>query len=301
MAIRYLVQKDIDYTRWDRCIDHSLNGEIYVFSWFLDAIAGTWDAIIEDDYEAVMPLVYTKKLNFKIVYTHPLIKHLGIFSGLPIKADKISLFLKAIPVNFKKIEICFNRQNTQTIKESFSNYRFAYELDLITPYKKKERSYSDRVKKAIDFTSKMKLSVMKHTSIFELDFLLHQSPYKISESTIINPLLRVLARLISLNKAEIFGIYGPENMLYAAACFIRSSHNVVMLYAHTIPQGDISYANYLLLDSFLQHYSGRNVTLSFEHIDKYWNDEFYTAFGALRSYQYCYYKSRLIWPFRWFI
>lgn len=101
-----------------------------------------------------------------------------------------------------------------------------------------------------------------------------------------------------MNKAEITGVYGHENKLYAAACFIRSGHNVVMLYARTLPVGAENGSNYILLDRFLNDYSGRNVTLTMEHTDAIWNDEFYSSFGALRSYRYNYYKNRLPWPFR---
>jgi hypothetical protein len=301
VTIHYVEQKDIDYSLWDRCIHQSLNGEIYVFSWFLDAIAGTWDALVENDYKTVMPLVYTRRLIYRVIYRHPLLKHLGIFSGNPVKSDKIMVFLENIPVKFQKIDIPFNRQNTQAMKGSCSACGNVYEMDLIVPYNKKVRSYTDKIKRAIDVAHKMKLSVVKHTSLFELEFLLRKSSQKISESMIITPLLRVLSRLISINKSEILGIYGPENRLYSAACFIRSGYNVVMLFAHTLPAGVQSGANYFLLDSFLKEYSGQNVTLSLEHVDATWNDEFYSSFGAIRSYQYRYCKNNIPFPLRWLV
>ena len=299
MAIRYLEQKYINYTLWDRCISRSINSEIYVYSWYLDTIAGTWDAIIEDDYEFIMPLVFSGNFFSKKIYQHPLVKHVGIFSGSPVKAEKIFLFLNAIPKKFGRIEICFNRQNTQAIKEPLTICRNVYELDMIIPYERKIKSYSVPVKQALEVARKRKLSVMHHISIFELHNLLHQSPVKISEELIITPLLRILSRLISLSKAEIIGIYGPENTCYAAGCFIRSGNNVILIFGYTLPLGVETNANYLLLDSFLESYSGRNVTLSLEHIDDVWNDDFYTAFGALRSYQYCFARNRIFRPFRW--
>lgn len=300
MAIRYLEQKYIDYTKWDRCINTSLNSEIYVSSMYLDTVAGSWDAIIENNYETVMPLVHTKKFMIKTIYQHPLIKYLGVFSGSPVRSDKIDLFLKAIPDKFRKIDMCLNLQNTQALKGTFSSYRNLYELDLIIPYAKKVKSYPVKVKKALDSAMKRRLIILKNTSVLEFRNLLHQNPGRISEKLVISPLMRVLSKLIPLNKAEISGVYGPENMLYAAACFIRSNQNVIMLFARTLKEGIESYANYLLLDSFLRDYSGRNVTLSMEHIDHIWNDEFYNEFGALKSYHYCYCKNRLPWQLKRF-
>jgi len=296
LAVFYIAQKDIDYKRCDHCITKSLNSEIYGYTWFLDAIAGTWDAIIEDDYITVMPLVYSRRFFYKRIYYHSLIKQLGIFSTQPIKADKIQVFLNKIPKDFRKVNICFNQQNTQAIREPHPHRKIGYDIDLITPYEKFARYYPEKVTKALEMGRKMRLAVMKNITIFELDLLLHESPVKISEDGIITPLLRILTKLIGLSKAEIIGIYGPENKLYAIACFISSLRNVTLLFANTLPVGVLNHANYLIVDNFLKTYSGRNVTLRMEHIDNNWNDDLYTSFGAIRSYRYCFHRNLLPWP-----
>lgn len=300
MAVFYIAQKDIDYNRWDHCISKSLNSEIYGYSWFLDATAGTWDAIIEDDYRSVMPLVFSNKLFYKKIYNHTLIKQLGVFSTMPLKGDKIKIFQEAIPKEFKKVNICFNQQNTQAIREPHFNRRTGYDIDLITQYEKIARSYSMKVKKALEFSRKIRLAVMKNITIFELDLLLHERPVREPEDRIITPLLRILTKLIGLSKAEITGIYGPENRLYSIACFISSSRNVTLLYAKTLPVGVANNANYMIIDNFLSTYCGRNVTLRLEHIDSNWNDELYTSFGAIRTHRYCYCRNNLPWPIKYF-
>ncbi len=79
MVIKYLKHKDIDKNKWDECINEAPNGLIYGMSWYLDRVCPGWDALVSDDYEAVMPLPWKQKMGLKYVY-HPLFaQQLGVF------------------------------------------------------------------------------------------------------------------------------------------------------------------------------------------------------------------------------
>ena len=54
--ICYLTHNQIDKQRWDECIAQSPDGLIYCWSWYLDVVHPGWEALVEDDYENVMPL-----------------------------------------------------------------------------------------------------------------------------------------------------------------------------------------------------------------------------------------------------
>ena len=61
--IRYLSQAQIDKKKWDECIDRADNGLIYPYSFYLDALSKNWDALVLNDYEAIMPLTWNKKYS----------------------------------------------------------------------------------------------------------------------------------------------------------------------------------------------------------------------------------------------
>ena len=63
--IKYLKQSEIDYELWDECVAKSINSYIYGHSWYLDIVAGEWDALVEDDYKSVFPLPYRIKYGIK--------------------------------------------------------------------------------------------------------------------------------------------------------------------------------------------------------------------------------------------
>ena len=62
----FLKHDKIDKVKWDNCISRSVNGHIYARSWYLNIVSPDWDALIEGDYEAVMPLTWKRKFeNFR--------------------------------------------------------------------------------------------------------------------------------------------------------------------------------------------------------------------------------------------
>ncbi|MEL7020062.1 MAG: hypothetical protein AAGK47_00510, partial [Bacteroidota bacterium] len=64
MDIQLIKREDIEKPRWDGCVHYSPNGNVFGYTWYLDAIAREWDGLVENNYESVMPLVYrTNWLN----------------------------------------------------------------------------------------------------------------------------------------------------------------------------------------------------------------------------------------------
>lgn len=300
MAIRYIRQKDLNYLLWDRCISNSLNGLIYAYSWYLDIVAEHWDALVEDDYRSVMPLVYKYQSGYKKIYTPLLSKQLGIFSVKPLNEARIIQFINQLPTAFKRISICFNRQNCQSLKFN-DNYNIlkAFEMDLIIPYEKKSRNYSVIAKTGLSIANDKKIDVIKGISLTEVESFIRIHEIKFSENSLLKPLKQILSQLINSGKAEIIGAYSSTNTLVSLACFIRSNQSVVMVYALTNEQGEEEKANYLILDSFLKNYSSRNVTLSLDHIDESWTSQFYHVFDALESNYYCLNENRLPFFLKW--
>ena len=61
---RFLRRKDIDDRRWDEAVDRDPSGLPYGFTWWLDAVTDRrWGGVILDDYRAVLPLPYARKLG----------------------------------------------------------------------------------------------------------------------------------------------------------------------------------------------------------------------------------------------
>lgn len=108
--IQYLRQHEIDRVRWDACIDNAENGLIYGYSFYLDAMCDNWDALVLDDYKAVMPLPWRRKYFINYLYQPFFVNTLGVF-GNNISEDDIKHFLRCIPSKFLYVDLDLNEGN----------------------------------------------------------------------------------------------------------------------------------------------------------------------------------------------
>ena len=133
MSIIYTAYQNIDKQKWDNCIEHSPNGLIYAYSYYLDAMAKNWDALVLNDYETVMPLTWNKKYGIQYLYQPFFCASLGIF-GNNITVDTVNEFLKNIPSKFLYWDIYLNAGNYFSGTDFKLYERTNYVLPIDQPY-----------------------------------------------------------------------------------------------------------------------------------------------------------------------
>ena len=115
--IHYVKREDLEVEKYNNCIENSIQSRIYAFSWYLDIIADNWDVLVQDDYEAVMPVPFRRKFGVNYVYPPFWLLELGLFS-LKDTID-YKAFLKVLFSKFKSIELRLNTKNNIEASESF--------------------------------------------------------------------------------------------------------------------------------------------------------------------------------------
>ncbi len=271
MSIRFLKYNEIDFIKWDSCISKSLNSSSFAYSWYLDLMSGAWEALVEDDYLKVMPIIYDLKFNYYIMNHPNLINYLGVFSPTIITQEDMNRFFEAIPTKYKIIEIDINKYNALSSKNISVEKNSIFAIDLVSPYNKIIKNYSHEVQiilnkfKAENFyiTSGIMPSVF-------VDFL-KQVNYSNHENN-----YNLIRQLLSLSQARKFSqiscIYNSKNTLIAVAYFIFSNNEVNLL---IFAKQNGEFANeliILLLDKFIQENSEKDLTLNvisknFKHTD----------------------------------
>ena len=108
--IHYLQHNQINLTKWDATIAEC--GNIYAYSWYLDVVHPGWNALVEDDYQSVMPITGGKKFGVNYLFQPYFVQQLGVFSKQPLTSEKLSDFLNAIPKKYRFAEIRLNESNT---------------------------------------------------------------------------------------------------------------------------------------------------------------------------------------------
>ena len=141
--IRYCAHSDIDKIKWNRCIEEADNGLIYASSTYLDIMAGKWDAMVLNDYEAVMPLTWNRKYSLYYLYQPYFIPSLGVF-GKKRSSLAVLDFLAAIPGKFCYWDIDLNETNYFLRNDNLklnTTTRIHYQLSLGKPYNETRAVY----------------------------------------------------------------------------------------------------------------------------------------------------------------
>src|SRR6185503_17084071 len=218
--IKYLQQKEIDREKWDACIHEAPNGLIYAYSFYLDHMAKHWDALVVNDYEAVMPLTWNKKYGFSYLYQPAFTAQLGVF-GKNLDERLSDDVIKLIKTKFKLIEISMNRGNTFSSPAPFLNRSYNYILNLNKTYDELNRSYRENHKRNIAKAFQLGCIVRTGISVDEImklneEQLKHISGTKPGDYPNFKQLYEFLK---PKGQAKIYAIVDQKNKILASAVF----------------------------------------------------------------------------------
>lgn len=297
-SIAYLKHKDIDKKRWDSCISKAMNGNLYAWSWYLDAVSPGWDALILGDYEALMPLTRRTKWGIHYLYRPLLNQQLGVFSqDLHLVSDPMP-FLDALPAHFRLVEITLNKYNT--VPEGIACSRHtSYELDLVSHYDDLRKNYKQNTVRNIKKAEKSKVQLDLNVEASDFINLLWKDQSD-GSAILLKPdnfeiLLGLLAVLKENNAGRIIGMRDEGGDLTAATLFGFSHHKWYNLAPVANAKGKEMSAQFMVTDALIREYAGQPLTLDFEGSDLPGVARFYAGFGA-QPYQYAFFvKNKLPW------
>jgi hypothetical protein len=284
LNIVYLRHNEIDITKWDNCIAGADNGLIYSFSWYLDHMAKHWDALVLDDYKAVMPLTWNRKYGIYYLYQPFLTPQLGI-SGKKITKEIAEAFLQAIPGKFQFVEINLNTGNDFDIKGFQLKKGADYCLDLNRTYKTISSHYNENLKRNIKKAVAAGCEYKNHIPIDPVlklakSQLVH---YTRLQKDDISRFKKLIEFLSSRNSASASGVY-HNNELLSCCIFFYDAERVYYILAGNDPKGKRISTSHYLLDLFIREYSGKDIVLDFVGSDFPSIAQFYKSFGAEPDY-----------------
>jgi hypothetical protein len=287
--IQYLKHNQIDKIKWDNCIEKSFNRLPYAFSWYLDIVSSNWDALVYDDYLAVMPLTHRKKYGILYLFQPVLSQQLGVFSTLEKKLFNIDTFIEAIPERFKLIEISINSMNSVT--EGFKNIqtvkRNNFILSLKEEYEIIQQGYSKNhkknIKKFIETVTNPEIKKTTYSEFyqFKLGFI-NKWNNRFSKNSK-NDYQNILKKLEYSGKMESFLIYDNQKILLAGICYIYINE-MVTIQTFLTDSGRKSGVLYFIIDQFIKENATKNLNLDFMGSIipgvAYWNQ----GFGSTESH-----------------
>ncbi len=282
--LKYLEHDLIDQERWDETIENSVNGYVYAFSWFLNIVSPGWNAIIQDDYKAVMPLPNRKKLGVNYIFTPHFVQQLGIFTTGNVSDVDLKLFIEAIPKKYRLVELNLNkflitRESGDFIFKPNRNL----ELDLSHDYQKIYSGYSTNLKRNLKKADNNNLTIVGHLKPEQVVDLFKANKGKeiksYSDADYRN-LIRLIFMLIYRGKGEVNGVINEKNEVLAAALFVKSNGRIIFLFSGMNDEGKRVGAMPFLIDKTIQQNSPGNWVFDFEGSNDDNLARFYSSFGA---------------------
>ena len=278
--IKYIKREKLDVKKYDKCIEDSIQSRVYAYSWYLDIVADNWDALVLNDYEAVMPLPWRKKYGLRYVYQPIFCQQLGVFSVLKISEEVIKKFIKKIPYYYVKVVYQFNSDNE--IKGRNLTERDNYILKLNKPYKDLKEKYRKDRKYRINQVKKGNYTIItpKVKALLELT----KEYYGFIELTEIdlNKLKRLIDFIILNNLGFMYGVNEKENIL-GVCFFIETRKRIVYMFSVMNPEGKKKQIASLIIDEVIEKYSKSEKILDFEGSMIEGVASFYKSFGARKE------------------
>ncbi len=301
--IRYKNHKEIDKQKWDLCIQRSVNGIIYGYSWYLDIVAPGWEALVEEDYESVMPLVCRRKFGMHYLYQPFFTQQLGVFSSNKFTEEKIKEFIASIPSKFSFLEINLNTFNKFSSMDVIIHPNLTHELDLIESYEKIRSAYSENLQRNLKRASSFELTIDKQISPKLIINLFRHNKGKQfenigqSEYTMLNDLIDAS---LAKGRAQVWGVMTKEKRLCAGAFFLESNGKVIFLFSGSNQIARTNGAIPFLLDRFIHANAQLNLTFDFEGSNDLNLARFYKSFGSKECVYLQVKVNRLPWYARFF-
>jgi predicted GIY-YIG superfamily endonuclease len=282
--IHYVKREDLEVAKYNACIENSIQSRIYAFSWYLDIVADNWDVLVEDDYEAVMPVPFRRKFGVNYVYPPFWLLELGLFSlkdAIDYKA-----FFKVLFGKFKSIELRLNTKNNIEASESFLIEKQMQTLAMQEDYEtifnayRKDRKKDLRKSKKINLTENWNYDPQKLVQLFRAN-VGKRTPYIVDKDyKVLSNLMKIC---IEKRVGEMLSIYNSESKLVASAFFLKHKNEVTILVSSTDFDNRKNGENTFLIDRAIYKYQKTFGIFNFGGSSMQQIAKYFLSFGAKTS------------------
>jgi hypothetical protein len=287
--IRYCIHDEIDKSEWNRCIEEADNGLIYARSFYLDIMAGKWDALILNDYDAVMPLTWNRKYGFYYLYQPYFVPFLGVF-GKKLTALSVLDFLDAVPRKFKYWNIDLNEANCLMNKENNLQFKITgrvnYHLNLHESYNELYAGYKKACRRRIKKFSQQQVQIVREgnpADVIQFYRKHYESKYPKIFPDVYDKLKESTTICFEKDLAKIYLAKLPDGEITAAYLVLFDKNFVYLLIGGSSEKGKQTGSFYLITDAVIKDHAGSGKILRFEGSDIPGIAIFNSQFGAYLS------------------
>lgn len=292
--IRIIPHSQIDQKKWDKLISHCAFPLVFANSFYLNATAPGWDALVLGNYKAVMPLTWSKKLNIKYLHQPPFTSQLGVYGEATKK--EMEAIEDVLKDNFKLIEI---EQNAHLKFPKQAKDKLTFVIDYKDGFK-----YNENTKRNIARAKKAEVVIKDIKNLPEALKLAHSRliPWLKAKHKTSPKQVKLLLKLVE--NAHINGAlktlvsHDQQGKQLALGYFIFNQFHCVFLKGFTFSKKDNTGSMHALLDHAIRHFEGSVNMFDFGGGSAPGLSTFYKGLGG-KELKYQEYKlNNLPWPLK---
>lgn len=280
-GITYLKHDEINKTLWDECIAKSVKPMIYAQSWYLDIVAPGWEALVQGNYYAVMPLPRRQKVGIHYIFSPNFVQQLGIFS--PVEAN-VEDFIEEIPEHYRYVDVNFNEANFIP-QHYYPDINANVLLSINNDYEVLEKLFADNVKRNLKKAHAAGFEATALNGPDEIIELFKENRGKsVGYTDADYDLLKEICKAAQQrNLVEYLGILDEEGNVCGGAVFLKSYNRYIFIFSGNNGRARDRGAMHMLIASFIQKHAGEDVYLDFEGSNNTSLARFYKSFGGFKT------------------
>ena len=265
--IRSLKHSEIAPENWHQAVRNSLSSNVLAEYELLNLLTDgdTWHALVENDYEAVMPLPTRKKGVLKYVYTPFFLPQMGLFSEHEITPQKVADFLYEISRHYVLADVLMNEKT----ESGHGDHEFvSHSLSLNLAYNELYSKFHENTRRNIKAAQKQQVRVtVQEEKIADIIALFRTN--KGSEEAVhfrendYARLQHVADYLLKHNLLEVYGVRTMQNELAAGALFVKDGKRRWFWFSGRDNQLSESKPMFLLLDTYIRDHAESDLYLDF--------------------------------------
>jgi hypothetical protein len=280
LKIDFVQRKEIDDGKWDAVIAGSPAETLYPYTWYLDAVADNWSALVIEDYRFVMPVVWKKKAGIKYVYQPFYTQQLGVFSREYVDPDLICRMLRILYKKYRFGGLNLNVKNLVGEGPPFavddkSNYVIKLHQDYNTHFNVFTTNTRRNIRKSMEFSDLLE----KNLPVSELVRLKRENDVIKRSEEEYRWLVRLFETLKDRGAGNIYAIRTGSEVT-SAAFFAFSKTRAIYLLSASSQEGKERRGMFRIVDAFIRDHAGSGVILDFEGSNIPSVARFFSGFGA---------------------
>ena len=265
--IRFLKHSEIEPEKWNQAVRNSLSPIVLAEYELLNLLTDgdTWHALVENDYEAVMPLPTRKKGVLKYVYTPFFLPQMGIFSEHEITPQKTADFLQEISRHYVLADVLMNEKT----ESGHGNHEFvSHSLSLHIAYNELYSQFHENTRRNIKAAQKLQSRVtIQEEKVSDIIVLFKENKGAESSVQFQNEdyarLQQIADYLLEHNLLEIYGVRTNDGKLAAGALFVKDGNRRWFWFSGRDNQLSESKPMFLLLDAYIRDNAESDLYLDF--------------------------------------